>query len=856
MTVSYIGGDTVTSAGAQSLTMTIPAGATTDDLMIAFMKQSENTGAQVWDDDGGGGNGWTREDYNRSTGGRDQETAIYWKIHDGSEPNPTFTWNSGGTNEPMTGILVVYRTDSSNGWANSGNALIELSWQWAQNDCNPPNPSVTISTSPACIVVFHAATHDDISSVGAPTGYTLREYQYGGSAGHGADHRDSFSADLLNSGLSTGSYTPPDWTHGASNSTPEYHTYTFYFAENPVIGINSVSSTDDDILADSPITVAGFNFEATQGTGKIEVADTDDYATATKVNQTTSLSWSDTSISFDLDEGAFGWGTLYVFVTNDSGDRTVATSFYFGLPAPEVTSVPCVILSGSDDLWVVGSNFEAAQGTGTLKLSSNRTWGSGTEPTQTIKSWSNNLIKFTANTTGLTNGLIYLFVDTDNDLQSPPIPVMLGTSTMQNYVDTILNPDHYHPFDANLEDAQNPGATQAWDDQQAGTPGLTADPLTRDTTNSYDFNDTTDKAERPNSAYVNVTNLHQRRQLMVWFKLDEIVKGLGLIYEEGGGVNNIYWSVGFGNKLLGNFSDENDFEIQAYSDKALKPNRVYMATSYFEGTNFENAAWLLVDGKRQSDTAGNPVGRATFSSHSGDLAIGNSASLNTGGTDIDYVGAPMNVAHWASWAGTETNGTMPNPGWTAMHHRLAFQLGALADETIASDTEANMQTWVENNLDNTSPADAACCLDIEAVSGGGDFTLTLTNVAFDPDASLFINYEGTDTLTLVNAGTTDITYDKVNSTAGGGIIIESPALVTINGAPTGSTIVLLDNATSNELGRTSSSSGDYQLSVSVAAIDLVVIANDYKVLYQQNIAISGDKLIPVSLEPDYAYENP
>lgn len=620
------------------------------------------------------------------------------------------------------------------------------------------------------------------------------------------------------------------------------------------IGVDDVTPSGQ-IKDGTAITVDGFGFEATQGTGKVEIADGPTYATATKVNQTTSLTWSDTQLTFSADIGSFTWGLdYYLFVTNDTGDLSLGFSLSIGDPAPIVEAIPCVVLSTSDDLWVSGQYFEPLQGTGRVILSSNDTYGTGTEVIQTINSWSDSLITFDAVTTGLSNGMIYLFVDTENDQQSDPIPLMLGTSTMQNYIDNELNPDHYHPFDSNKEDVQNPGATQAWDDQELGAPVLSADPLTRGSTNSYDFDLVTKKSERPNSSLVNTAAI-QRRQLIIWFKLDEILTGLGLIYEEGGGVNNIYWSVGFGNKLLANFSDENDFEIQCYSDKALKPNRIYMATNKWEGTGYRNIAELLVDGKLQSVSAGNPPDRITFSSHSGDLAIGDSVQLNTGGTDIDYRGAPMNVAHWATWAGTENGGNM-GTSWSDMHHRLAFQLGAPADTTVPAGTEAVMQTWVENNLDNTSPADAACCVDISAVTGDGDFTLTLTNVAFDADASLYINYLGTGTLTIVNSGTTNVTYDKVNSTAGGGIVIESPALVTVSGAPTGSTIVVLNHATRAEIGRTASSSGDYSLSVSVAAIDIIVIADDFKVLYQQNIAISGDKLIPVVLEPDYAYENP
>jgi hypothetical protein len=219
MAITYVAGNTQDSAGALSLTFTIPAGATTDDLMIAFVKQSENTGQQTWDDDGGGGNGWTRLAYNRSTGGRDQETAIFYKFHDGSESNPTFTWNTSGTTEPMSGSLLVYRgVDDIYG-------ILDHGFLSAQNDANPPNPQVDVDLTPATIIVFHAATHDDISTVAAPTGYTLRTQVWSGTAN---DHRNHFTADLIGHNT-TGSYTPPDWQHSVLNNTPEYHTYTDAF---------------------------------------------------------------------------------------------------------------------------------------------------------------------------------------------------------------------------------------------------------------------------------------------------------------------------------------------------------------------------------------------------------------------------------------------------------------------------------------------------------------------------------------------------------------------------------------------------------------------------------------------------
>ena len=851
MTVSYIGGDTQSSGAAQSLTMTIPAGAQSGDFMLAFMKQSENITPQNWNDDGGGGNGWVRQLFVSTTSGRDQDTAVYSKIHDGSEPNPTFTW-PGGSNEQMTGILLVYR--SSNSFA--ADPILDITQINGQNDCNPPNSPVTITNPAANIVVFHAATHDDISSVGAPSGYQIREFQYGGSAQHSLDHRDSFSADLLNATLSAGNYTPPDWGHGAANTTPEWTTYTVYFEEQTVIGITDLAPTGT-ILDGTTITLTGFNFEAVQGTGLVELADGADYGTATKVTQSTSLSWSDTSISFDLSEGSITWGTRYFFVTNDTGDRTNAFSFVFGEPPPVLLEYPCVLLSTTDEAWIVGQNFEAARGTGDVWLADDPDFATATKVTQTPTSWSGELIKFdVTNTTGLSNGLIYLFVETNNGQINPIAPILLGTSTMQNYIDNILNPDHYHSFDNTAEDLQN--ASQAWNSATTGTPVFVADPITRDNTHSYDYNGVTDKAERPNSSLVNTATI-QRRQLCIVFRLDQVSTGLGLIYEEGGGVNNIYWSVGFGNKLLSNFSDENDFEIQCYSDKALKANRVYMTTNIWEGTAFRNIAEQLLGGILQSDSAGNPPDRSFFSSHSGDLALGDSASLNTGGTDINYQAALMNVAHWATWAGNENSGGNMVDSFVPLHWRLCWRLGAPADTTVPAGTQSVMQTWVENNLDGTSISDAATCVDISDVTGGGDLSLDMTDQDYDADSDFYINWLGDGVLTLVNIGSTNITYDKVNSTAGGGIVIQNPATFTISNIIAGSEVRIYDDETpgdgqyNTELAGIESNVGTtFQYSHDGSSNDIIVqvILDGYIEIIRSFSLSSSDQTLTINQQVD------
>lgn len=318
--------DSQTQDEASALDMTFDMSTIThaaDDLMIVCVKQCENTSERLWDDDGGGGNGWTLNQQHRTTGGRDQETAVYWKIAtSGSESDPTFTWATGITAEPMSGSLLVYR----------GVDLItpfsEISWRWAQNDASPPNPDVTISYENTRVVCFHASTHDDITTVAAPTGFTLRTQVWNGTAN---DHRNHFTADIERDTL--GTYSPPDWQHSSSNNTPEYHTYTIAINEAQPIHVTGGTATESFFWGDTNLTVTGDGFEAVQGTGKVEYWD--DELGTTKTTQTID-SWSDTSIQLDTTQGSLpNDQTIYLVVTNDSGDVSLKVLVLVGIPPYE-----------------------------------------------------------------------------------------------------------------------------------------------------------------------------------------------------------------------------------------------------------------------------------------------------------------------------------------------------------------------------------------------------------------------------------------------------------------------------------------------------------------------------------------
>ncbi len=92
--------------------------------------------------------------------------------------------------------------------------------------------------------------------------------------------------------------------------------------ELPVIGVNSVDTDNDIDDAQTGVVVAGFGFNAAQGTGLVEIGDSSDYATANKVTQTVTA-WGDTSITITADLGSQAPGTKYLFVTDDDSNRSI-----------------------------------------------------------------------------------------------------------------------------------------------------------------------------------------------------------------------------------------------------------------------------------------------------------------------------------------------------------------------------------------------------------------------------------------------------------------------------------------------------------------------------------------------------
>jgi len=136
--------------------------------------------------------------------------------------------------------------------------------------------------------------------------------------------------------------------------------------------------------------------------------------------------------------------------------------------------------------------------------------------------------------------------------------------------------------------------------------------------------------------------------------------------------------------------------------------------------------------------------------------------------------APINGKwnHWATW-GDEADAVLTE---TEVRVEL-FEKGALSDVTISTGTVSAMQTALDAYT-GTTRGDAPCCIEIEAVLGGGDLELNLDNITFNPLASIHIRYNGiADTLTLINKNGSDCSI--VSAPFGGSVEVKTEVTVDI-----------------------------------------------------------------------------
>ncbi len=346
------------------------------------------------------------------------------------------------------------------------------------------------------------------------------------------------------------------------------------------------------------------------------------------------------------------------------------------------------------------------------------------------------------------------------------------------------------------DDISNLGADHHWDfdgdslDQIGSVNGtntsvlFTSSAIAKDATNCMETNATGDRVSLATTTEIN-NSAQARKCVAGWFSTTAIQPPPKRIYGEGNNSTCFQFVMGFGNYVMAEVVEPTNFPtgLQIFGP-ALVANRVYHLCAIFSGNAYDNEFKFFVDGvemtdadpsDRQPDTADlNARGVAEFGDPAGTVGVGGNVVL---------LNAPVNGKwqHWATW-GDEADALLTD---TEVRETL-FERGALAEQTISTGTESAMQTSV-NSLP-ASIGNAACCIEVEAVTGGGDFTLT-SDTTFDELASIHVRYNGTaDTLTWVNTSGGDASIGA--APFGGTIVIKTrqTLTVTVEDASTGSAV--------------------------------------------------------------------
>jgi len=558
------------------------------------------------------------------------------------------------------------------------------------------------------------------------------------------------------------------------------------------------------------------------------------------------------AVAYDLDVGAQGSKTFGAWQSswnNTASEYSVYTVAFATDPLVGVTDVNTdeQLDVGEADCTITGFGFESSQGSGKIELWSD-TVGT-TKQMQTVQTWGDTALTFDVVKGSIPEGICYIVVTNDTGDVSSAYIVSLGYGP---YNFGNLVPDFMWTMNNTYEDTGVQG-DHPCDNAGSGTTFVTT-PICRSNEYSMLFDAIADSTEVADSGYTNLSATHGMRNVGGWMQVDRLQMTPACIYEEGGGVNNLYFVLGFGNILLANMADSNKgTKIQAFSDKTIAINRPYHIMLRYEATVGDGYFYMYVDGVRQAKTTGNPIIVNEMSVHSGDWAFGKpDSNLDTGGTDIAYNAANnLLLAQWATWS--DTGGGCP---LTESEIRVdLFEKGALADVTIASDTEANMQLAVDALADTIRP-DYPCAIKIEGRSGGGDLRLEADNITFDPNCSIDIMYMGTTgtTLTWVLKNGSKLDMSKISTVQDGIIETETQLKLTITGILSGSIVSIFDNEVVNlgnfdtRLSHIASSGTSYNYSHDGGANDIIVQImkagyEEIKILYSLN---STDQVLNIT----------
>ncbi|MEL7111267.1 MAG: hypothetical protein AAGL99_18605, partial [Pseudomonadota bacterium] len=470
---------------------------------------------------------------------------------------------------------------------------------------------------------------------------------------------------------------------------------------------------------------------------------------------------------------------------------------------------------------------------------------------QTIDIWSDTAIQFDFVQGSLTNeATVYAVVTNDSGDSSAPFSVYLGVPALDDYFTVVsaTNPDHWWRFD-NDGYADQVGARPFTAIVFGDGGSFSADPICEQNTHSWLLNDQPGGGRREcaNSALMNAATL-QTRTMAGWVRFNQIDTALSCVYEEGGGVNNVCVLIGLGGILIASYADTNDDNAQAFSDFRLEAGRDYHIAWLFDHTG-ENEFLLYIDGVKQSVTTGNPLTSGNLDSHTGDITMGGQgSSLEVGGTDVTFQSQlDTNYANWASWTERISDASLLE----------LFQRGARPQDTIASDTQANMQAAVDalaTARDNRS-------MDIRVFEPStgleSNLALDFDGITFDPSTSIQLEWRGAGVLTVTNLNGANLDPSKCLATRGGSIVVVNPAQLTLSGLQNPTEVRVYEAGTQTEVaGQENVTSGTFTATIQTSSVDIVIAALEYQNIRLSGVDTTSDISLPIQQRFDRNYSNP
>ncbi len=188
-----------------------------------------------------------------------------------------------------------------------------------------------INTAPATI--FGDTTGATIGGTGFDATETgLAKLELGSAASYGAStikveqtvtswSDTSLTFDVVRGALSTGTVYAYVTNLDGGISSGESITLSSVVPTVATLDGDGGAQNAELTVGDTGVIVTGTDFRAVQNSGKVEIANNATYAAASVKNTQSVTSWSNTSITFNVDNSAgLSEGTNYVFVTNGTGE--------------------------------------------------------------------------------------------------------------------------------------------------------------------------------------------------------------------------------------------------------------------------------------------------------------------------------------------------------------------------------------------------------------------------------------------------------------------------------------------------------------------------------------------------------